>query len=353
MQRSKKIRAGLVGVTGYTGMELARIIATHPQIELAAATSRTDAGKKLATIYPFLQGYSLADLVLIEPDADKIAAACEIAFLAVPHGAAMEMAAALRARGLKVIDLSADFRLRDKTTYTEWYNVEHTQLEVLKEAVYGLPELYADDIKNAAMLANPGCYPTASILGLNPALRSGIIHTDDIVIDAKSGTSGAGRKAAVGSLFCEVSDSFKAYSLPRHRHIPEIEQELSIIAGASLQVSFNPHLLPINRGILATIYTKLKKDLSVQEIHDVYTKAYAGQRFVRVLPLGALPELRNVRGTMFCDIGVVKDERLGRLVILSAIDNLCRGASGQAVANANLMCGLPLEIGLEFAPLAP
>ena len=347
------VRAGLVGVTGYTGMELSRLAAVHPEIRLTCVTSRSDAGKAVSELYPFLQGFELGDLIISQPDPDELAARCDLVFLAVPHGAAMEMAGALRSLGVTVVGPSADFRLRDAKTYTDWYAVEHNQPGCLSEAVYGLPELYAEQVKQASLVANPGCYPTASILGLYPALKNGLVETSDIVIDAKSGTSGAGRKAAVGSLFCEVSDTFKAYGLPRHRHIPEIEQELSAVAGTAMTVSFNPHLLPINRGILATIYTKLRKEFTADDVHGIYEETYAPHRFVRVLPEGRMPELRNVRGTMFCDVALVPDQRTGRLIILSAIDNLCRGASGQALANANLMSGLPLETGLAAAPLVP
>ncbi len=348
-----QVKAGLVGVTGYTGMELARIAASHPAIKLVAVTSRAEAGRPLHEIYPFLQGFELGDLVISDSNPDELAKKCDVVFLAVPHGTAMEMTGQLRARGVKVIDLSADFRLRDAATYTQWYKVEHQQPACLAEAVYGLPELYAESIRKASLIANPGCYPTASILGLYPALKHKLVETGDIVIDAKSGTTGAGRKPGVPTLFCEVQDSFRAYGLPGHRHTPEIEQELSAIAGEGLIISFNPHLLPVNRGILATIYTRLAKKISLEEAHEVYTKAYAPHKFVRVLPLGRLPELRSVRGTMFCDINLVLDPRTGRLIIISAIDNLCRGASGQAMANANLMFGLPLDAGLNFAPLAP
>lgn len=346
------IKAGLVGVTGYTGMELSRLVARHPQIKLTKVTSRADAGKEVQELYPFLRGYELGRVVISLPEPDELAADCDLVFLAVPHGAAMEMAGELRARGVKVVDLSADFRLRDVNVYEAWYQA-HTRRDRLAEAVYGLPELYADAIRQAGLVANPGCYPTASILGLYPALKNRLIKTGDIVIDAKSGTTGAGRKAAVGSLFCEVSDNFRAYGLPKHRHTPEIEQELSLAAGEEITVSFNPHLLPINRGILATIYTRLDRDVSGAEIQALYEETYAPHRFVRVLPQGKLPELRNVRGAMFCDLAVVTDARTGRLIILSAIDNLCRGASGQALANANLMCGLDLAAGLDLAPLAP
>jgi N-acetyl-gamma-glutamyl-phosphate reductase len=334
-------------------MELARILACHPEIELVCVTSRADAGKSLEEIYPFLRGFKLGRVIISQPDPEDLASRCSMVFLAVPHGAAMDMAGALLEKGVKVVDLSADFRLRSAAVYEEWYGLKHNQMEALSKAVYGLPELYAQNISEAVLVANPGCYPTASILGLYPALKHALIEAEDIVIDAKSGATGAGRKASVSSLFCEVQDTFRAYGLPRHRHTPEIEQELSAIAGQSLTISFNPHLLPVNRGILATIYTKIRSRSEAKDIHVIYVKTYAPHRFVRVLPFGSLPELRNVRGTMFCDLALVPDERTGRLIILSVIDNLCRGASGQAVANANLMHGLPLETGLELAPLAP
>ncbi|WP_294559553.1 N-acetyl-gamma-glutamyl-phosphate reductase [uncultured Mailhella sp.] len=347
------LRAGLVGVTGYTGMELSRILASHPSMRLTAATSRQDAGKRLDTVYPFLQGLPGADVTLVEPDAALLARECDVVFLAVPHGVAMEIGAELYDAGVKVVDLSADFRLRDADVYEAWYK-PHTRREYIAKAVYGLPELYAADIAKARLVANPGCYPTASILGLYAALKNGIVRTDDIIIDAKSGTTGAGRKAVVSSLYCEVADSFRPYNIGgRHRHTPEIEQELSVAAGESVTVSFNPHLLPISRGILATIYTKLKDSLSQADVQAMYEDFWKDAPWVRVLPAGKLPETRNVRGTMFCDIAVTVDQRTGRLLITSAIDNLCRGASGQAVANANLMFGLPVETGLNFAPLVP
>jgi N-acetyl-gamma-glutamyl-phosphate reductase, common form len=347
-------RAGLVGVTGYTGMELARLLATHPYIRLTRVTSRKKAGASLASVYPSLQGFSIGELTITEPSISDLAASCDIVFLAVPHGAAMTLAAQLIRAGCKVVDLSADFRLRDREVYESWYHVKHSEPGVLGEAVYGLPELYADSIASARLVANPGCYPTASILGLYPVLQQGFVDTVDIVIDAKSGTSGAGRKANPSFLFCEVNDSFRAYGLASHRHTPEIEQELSLQTGKPITLSFNTHLLPVNRGILATIYTKLRNNLTPdRQIHAAYEKVYARHPFVRILPLGHLPDLRSVRGTMFCDIGLVNDPRTGRLIIVSVIDNLCRGASGQAIANANLMFGLPLETGLMFAPMTP
>jgi N-acetyl-gamma-glutamyl-phosphate reductase len=347
------IKAGLVGVTGYTGMELARLMVHHSSMELVRVTSRAEAGKRLADIYPFLNRLPLGELVITEPDSADLAEECDVVFLAVPHKTAMEIAADLLDRGVKVVDLSADFRINDKAVYEQWYAVEHTRSALLDEAVYGLPELYLDRIMGARLIANPGCYPTSAILGLAPALKAGLVETGDIVIDAKSGASGAGRGAKVGTLFCEVADSFKAYGLPTHRHTPEIEQEISKLAGTAITVSFNTHLLPIDRGILSTIYTRLKGAPSLDEVHALYSEFYADKPLVRVLPKGQLPETRYVRGTVFCDIGLVVDPRTNRLIIISAIDNLCRGASGQALMNANLICGLDIDEGLPMAPMIP
>jgi N-acetyl-gamma-glutamyl-phosphate reductase len=347
------LKAGLVGVTGYTGMELARILAAHPSIRLVAATSRQDAGRRLDDVYPFLRSLPGADVVLTELDAADLARRCDVVFLAVPHGVAMETGADLYDAGVRVVDLSADFRLRDADTYEKWYK-PHTRREYIARAVYGLPEIYADQIRGARLVANPGCYPTASILALHPALKHGLCEPSGIIIDAKSGTTGAGRKAVVSSLYCEVADTFRPYNIGgRHRHIPEIEQELSLAAGSPATVSFNPHLLPIGRGILATIYARLAGPASAEEIRSLYEEYWKDAPWVRVLPAGQLPETRNVRGSMFCDIAVTVDARAGWLIITSAIDNICRGASGQAVANANLMFGLPVGEGLGSAPLVP
>ncbi len=353
------IRVGLVGVTGYTGMELARLLAIHPRMRLNVATSRAEAGKRLWEIYPFLRGMPGAEALLIEPDPEAIAAACELAFLAVPHTAATEMAAALLERGCKVVDLSADFRLGDAAVYEQWYKVAHGRPDLLPEAVYGLPELYGPAIAKAELVANPGCYPTSAILGLAAALRAGIIEHDGIIVDSKSGTSGAGRSASVASLFCEVQDTFRAYGVAKHRHTPEIEQEFTALARQAdptipgLTVTFTPHLVPMNRGILSTIYARLNTPRSQTDVQQLYEQTWQDSPWVRVLPAGSLPETRHVRGTMFCDMAVVVDERAGRLIVVSVIDNLCRGASGQAIANANLMLGLPLTSGLLLPPLMP
>ncbi len=348
------IRAGLVGVTGYTGMELARLLAQHPTMRLTVATSRTEAGKRLGDIYPFLNKLPGADVILIEPDPKAIAKACDIAFLAVPHGAAAQMAGELVDQGLKVVDLSADFRLKDLDTYQKWYATTHPRPELLPKSVYGLPELYAKDIEKAQLVANPGCYPTSIIFALTAALKAKCISTEGLIMDSKSGTTGAGRKAGVATLFCEVADTFRAYGVGgKHRHTPEIEQELSAISGTGMTVSFTPHLVPMNRGILSTVYAKLTKPMSQGDIQSLYEAEWADSAFVRVLQAGSLPETRHVRGTMFCDMSVVVDERTNTLIIVSVIDNVCRGASGQAVANANLMLGLPVETGLMIAPIMP
>ncbi|MDO5536193.1 MAG: N-acetyl-gamma-glutamyl-phosphate reductase [Desulfovibrionaceae bacterium] len=348
-----KIRVGLVGITGYTGMELARLLVSHPSMELVMGCSRSESGRRLGEFYPFLEGLPGSDVVISVYNAKSVAEACDVVFLAVPHGKAMVMAGELADLGVRVVDLSADFRIHDVNVYEAWYKVTHTRTDLLPKAVYGLPELYAAEVAKATLVANPGCYPTSAILGLAPALQAGLVSSADIVIDSKSGTSGAGRKAQTTSLFCEVYDSFKAYGLGKHRHTPEIEQELSLLAGTPLTVSFNPHLVPMNRGILTTIYTKLIVEASMDEIWQTYRDFYKDKPFVRVLAKGSLPETRNVRGSLFCDIGLVQDPRTGRLIIVSAIDNICRGASGQALANANLMFGLPVSAGLGQAPLLP
>ena len=348
-----RYKAGLVGVTGYTGMELARLMPGHSEMELVKVTSRAESGKKLKDIYPFMASYELGELVITTPDPDDLAKECDLVFLAVPHCAAQEIAAALLEKGLKVVDLSADFRIREASVYEEWYQVDHKHPVLLQKAVYGLPELYRDQIEKADLVANPGCYPTSAILGMAPALTAGIVELGGIVVDSKSGATGAGRKASQATLFCEVHDSFKAYNLGKHRHTPEIEQEYSALSGEEMTISFNPHLVPMNRGILTTIYTQLKTDDSLDEVVALYEKFYADKPWVRVLPKGELPQTRWVRGTMFCDIGLTVDKRTGRLIVVSAIDNLCRGASGQALANANLMLGVEMRTGLKGCPLMP
>ncbi len=350
----KRVQVGLVGVTGYTGMELLRLLSVHPQLIVTMVTSRSEAGKTVEEIHPFLAGSTLGKIEISQPDVKALSKACELVFLAVPHGTAMGMAAELIAAGLKVVDLSADFRLKSANVYEEWYGVTHSAPKLLNEAVYGIPEIYGRMIKKARLVANPGCYPTSIILGLYPALKNRLIKPYGLVIDSKSGTSGAGRGAKVGSLFCEVSDNFKAYNIGKHRHTPEIEQELAAFSSKKdLTVSFSPHLLPINRGMLSTMYAYLRDGVSAERVFGVYETAFERFPWLRLMPKGVLPDVRNVRGTMFCDVGLVIDPRTDRLVVVSAIDNLCRGASGQAIANANLMCGLRADSGLFMPPLVP
>lgn len=342
------VNVGLVGITGYAGMELARLVASHPNMRLTMACSRAESGKRLGDYYPFLEHLPGADVQITVFDPREAAQHCELVFLAVPAGTAMQMVPPLLQAGVNIVDFSADFRIHDVATYERWYKLEHEAKEFLRWAVYGLPELYAKDITASSLVANPGCYPTSIILGLYAALKHKLVDTSDIVIDSKSGATGAGRKANQLTVYSEVADTFRAYGLPRHRHTPEIEQELSLIGHKDIKVLFTPHLVPMNRGILSTIYTKLKNtDMPIEEVHKLYCETWKEHPWVRILPLGKLPETRFVRGTMFCDIGLVMDPRTGRLVILSAIDNLCRGAAGQALANANLMSGLPVDAGLE------
>lgn len=350
----QKARIGLVGISGYAGMEVARILASHPSFTLTMACSRTEAGKRLGDFYPFLRYLPGSQVEISVFNPEEARDKCDIVFLAVPAGTSLRYTPQLLEHGLKVVDFSADFRLCDSEIYSQWYHQEHTCPNELARAVYGLPELYAQKIASASLIANPGCYPTSVILGLYSALKNRLIKTSGIVVDSKSGASGAGRKAVINNLFCEISDDFKAYGLPTHRHTPEIEQELSRISGENIRLLFTPHLVPMKRGILSTIYTELRDpDLPVEAIHQAYQETWERFPWIRVLPPGVLPQTVQVRGSMFCDIGLVKDPRTNRLIVLSAIDNLCRGASGQAIACANLMSGLPVETGLEhLVPLA-
>ena len=348
---NKKIKAGIIGSTGYAGGELARLLLQRDDVEIVWYGSKSYADQKYGSIYQNM--YQMTDAVCGNEDMEALADMADVVFTATPQGLCASLVSESVLSRTKIIDLSADFRIKDVEVYQAWYKIQHPSADFIKEAVYGLPELNRESIKQARLVANPGCYPTCSILTVYPLVKEGLIDPDTLIIDAKSGVSGAGRGAKVDNLYCEVNESCKAYGVASHRHTPEIEQELSRVAGEKIAVSFNPHLLPVNRGILATIYTRLKKPLTQDEVQSVYEQTWAGAPWVRVLPAGQLPETRSVRGTMFCDMAVTVDGRTGRLIITSAIDNLCRGASGQAVANANLMCGLPVSEGLEFAPLVP
>ncbi len=345
-----KIKAAIYGASGYTGQELTRILAGHPQVELTAVTSRRFAGQRISDVFPAL--YGLTALTYENATPDEIAGRCDVVFLALPHGVSMEIAPAFVQAGRKVIDLSADYRLRDLAVYEKWY-ARHQSADLFAKAVYGLPELYRETIKTTSLVANPGCYPTSIILGLAPALRSGLIDPASIIADSASGVSGAGREPLTGSLFCEVAGGFKAYKVGKHRHTPEIEQELNALAGVAFPVSFTPHLLPVKRGILSTLYATLKKDVSAADLHALYTSFYVNEKFVRVCPLDVYPNISSVAGSNYCDIGVALDARTRRVIILSAIDNLIKGAAGQAVQNMNIVCGLAEDAGLGVAPVFP
>lgn len=345
-----KVKAAIYGASGYTGQELTRILSGHPQVELIAVTSRRFAGQRVSDVFPALFG--LTALTYVDATPDDIASRCDVVFLALPHGVSMGIAPVFVAAGKKVIDLSADYRLRDLATYETWY-AKHQSAELFAKAVYGLPELYREKIKSSSLVANPGCYPTSIILGLAPALKNGLIDPGSIIADSASGVSGAGRDPVVGSLFCEVDGGFKAYKVGKHRHTPEIEQELSALAGAAFAVTFTPHLLPVKRGILSTLYATLKKDITPAGLHDLYREFYRGEKFVRICPRDLYPNISSVAGSNYCDIGMALDIRTRRVIILSAIDNLIKGAAGQAVQNMNLVCGLAEDAGLAVAPVFP
>ncbi len=344
-------KVAICGGSGYTGIELLRILSGHSKVEVSAVTSEKSAGKKLSTLFPHLHRYG--GLTYEPLNKEKLLTKADIFFLALPHGASQEAVNFFYRNGKKVIDLSADYRLRDPETYKEWYGLSHDFVSTLRKAVYGLPELYRNRIRKAALIANPGCYPTSAILGLLPALKAKIVDSDSIVIDSKSGTSGAGRKADVAVSFCEVNEGFKAYGIGTHRHTPEIEQELSFLAGKEITVNFTPHLLPVDRGILTTIYAKMTKKADTASVLNVYRKRYAGEPFIKVHDEGFLPNIKNVRGTNVCEIGLKVNPRTNTLVVVSTIDNLVKGASGQAVHNMNLIMGFPEQEGLDNIALFP
>jgi len=344
------IRIGIVGASGYTGVELARLLCGCPDVKLAVATSRQYNGKKLAEVYPNLTG--LVDIVCEDLQPEELVDRADLFFTAVPHQTAMAIVPDILKAGKKVVDLSADFRLHDATVYEQWYQ-EHSAQEYLAEAVYGLPELHREQIAKARLVANPGCYPTSVILALAPLLQAGVVALETLIVDSKSGASGAGRLAQTGTLFCEVTEGFKAYKVAAHRHTPEMEQEISELCKKPVTISFTPHLLPMSRGILSTIYAKLAKPLTDAEVNGLYQEFYNDEPFVRLCSAGVFPATQFVRGSNFCDIGFKIDSRTGRIVILSAIDNLVKGAAGQAVQNMNLMCNLPETKGLLAVPLFP
>lgn len=345
------IKAGIIGATGYTGVELVRLLSCHPQVELQVLTSRSYAGQNIAAIYPSLQGK--VDVVCSEQDTEEVISQCDVVFAALPHGHSVPVVQAAVQQGKKVVDLGADFRFRNAKIYEEWYQVKHEASELAAEAVYGLPELYRSQIKNASVVANPGCYPTASILALAPVLQEGLVNPRTIIIDAKSGVSGAGRKTTLTTHFGEANENVNPYGVAGHRHTPEIEQELMNIAGEELQVSFTPHLMPMTRGILATCYASLSQEVTEKDLREVYEKFYTGEPFVHLLPPGQWPHTKWVYGSNRCLINLAVDSRTNRLIVCSAIDNLVKGAAGQAVQNMNLMFGLPETMALDLNGIYP
>lgn len=345
----KRIKTAIVGASGYTGQELLRLLLLHPHVELVAATSRQEEGRPLGTVFPRFSKVPGSELAFMLPDPDAIAATgAEIAFLALPHGVAAEIARALLERGLKVIDLSADFRLRSAATYEEFYGHAHPAPDLLGEAVYGLPEVRPDAIANARLVASPGCYPTSIILPLLPLLKAGLIDPATIVANSMSGVSGAGKKADLSLIFCECNESARAYGVPKHRHLSEIEQELSIAAKEEVTISFIPHLIPVNAGIATTTTAKLKAGVTAEQIGKVLDADYANADFVRLLGEGGCADTKNVTGTNFIDIGWTHDPRTNRVILMSAEDNLGKGAGSQAVQSLNLIFGLEPTAGLQF-----
>jgi len=345
------IKAGIVGGTGYTGVELLRLLAQHPEVELTAITSRKEAGMPVAEMFPSLRGR--VSLAFSTPDEAPLKS-CDVVFFATPNGVAMQQTRELLDAGVKVIDLAADFRIQDVAEWSKWYGMEHACPDLVAEAVYGLPELNREKIKAARLIANPGCYPTAVQLGFLPLVEAGVIDTGWMVADCKSGVSGAGRKAEIGALFAEASDSFKAYAVPGHRHLPEIRQGVARMAGREVGLTFVPHLTPLIRGIQATLYARLNKDVDLQALFEA---RYANEYFVDVMPAKSHPETRSVRASNICRIAVHRPQGSlagdNTVVVLSVIDNLVKGAAGQAVQNMNIMFELPENTALMQIPVMP
>ena len=348
---NQKIKIGIVGGTGYTGVELLRLLAIHPHAELTAITSRGEAGLPVSDMFPSLRGF--VDLAFAEPATADLSS-CDVVFFATPHGVAMSQAQALLKANVKIIDLAADFRLQDTAVFEKWYKMPHSCPDVLGEAVYGIPELNREQIKSAKVIGNPGCYPTTVILGLAPLLEAGLIDfSAPIIADAKSGVSGAGRKAEVASLFAESSDNMKAYGVSGHRHHPEIHAQLTQLSGANIDFIFVPHLIPMIRGMLSTIYVKLTDAGQTADLQALYEQRYANEQFVDVLPAGTMPETRSVRGSNQLRIALQKQANTGYLTVVAVQDNLVKGAAGQAIQNMNIMFGFDEHCGLQVVPLLP
>lgn len=344
------INIGVIGATGYAGEQLVWILRNHAEANIVFYGSHNYAGMPFSETYNNYIGF-IEDICVDMEEAARQLDNIDVLFIALPHGKAFEITEKALEKGVKVIDLGADFRLKTKSVYEQWYQVEHTSSQLLEQAVYGLPELNRDKVKGCKLLANPGCYPTATILALAPLLKNKLVDSNSIIVDAKSGVSGAGRTASINTLFTECNESIKAYGVTSHRHTPEIEQELSNVYGDDVFISFTPHLVPMNRGILSTCYGSLIKEISTEELIQLYKNFYAGEFFVKVIE--PLPETRWVRGSNLCHISVRVDKRTNRIIVVSAIDNLVKGAAGQAVQNMNIMFGLKETEGLEFIAMAP
>ncbi len=342
------IKAGIIGATGYAGLEIARLLTAHPQTQLTAVSSISFTGQKLSQVYPSVA--RILDTVLTDDTA--VVEECDVVFASLPHGLSEETAALCYKKGKIFIDMGADFRLHKEEEYARWYGGVFTDQDLHQKAVYAIPELFREEIRSAKLIANPGCYPTSISLGLAPLLKKGLMDVSSLIIDAKSGVTGAGRSLTANTHFPECNESFSPYKVAEHRHTPEIEQTLSILAGKKATITFVPHLLPVNRGILSTIYASAVETITAEDLQKLYQEFYKGETFVRILPLGVTANIQYVKYSNYCDISLHADHRTGRVIIVAAIDNMMKGAAGQAVQNMNLVCGLPEEMGLELIPPA-
>lgn len=345
------IKVGIIGSTGYAGGELARLLLQRDDIEIKWYGSRSYIGQKYASLYPNM--YKIVDEECMDDNMKELAGQVDVVFTATPQGLCASLVDEEILSKVKIIDLSADFRIKDVSVYEEWYKLTHASPQFLEEAVYGLPEVNRERMKQARLIANPGCFPTCSFLSVYPLVKEGLVDPDTIIIDAKSGTSGAGRGAKMDSLYCEVNENIKAYGVGTHRHTPEIEEQLSYAAGRPVTISFTPHLVPMNRGILVTAYGSLTKEVTYEEVRAVYDKYYKDEFFVRVLEKDVVPQTRWVEGSNFADVNFKIDPRTRRIVMMGAIDNMVKGAAGQAIQNMNLMFGLPENTGLKQIPVFP
>ncbi len=344
------IKAGIIGATGYAGSELVRILTSHPQVELVSLTSQSYAGKAYSEVYESYR--HIPSYICEEEDMEKLADICDVIFMALPHGVASKKVTEDVLKKCKIIDLGADFRLQDIDTYESWYTTHYAK-DILPEAVYGLCEINRNKISGRRIVANPGCYTTCSILSMYPLVKEGMVDLASIIIDAKSGATGAGRSLSLGNHYCELNESVKAYKVASHRHTPEIEEQLSYAAGEDIVINFTPHLIPMDRGILATCYAKLKADYSYEDIRAAYEKHYGNEHFIRLTKEGTFPETKWVKGSNFVDIGFAVDKRTGRVIVIGALDNLFKGAAGQAVQNMNILFGLDETEGIDYVPIFP